>query len=318
MSKIKDSFVIITPVYEDSESASILFQHLFAEFGKQVYILAIDDGSIQNPVEVSIFEKIGLQATLIRLKSNIGHQKSIAVGLNYAAENLKHFENFIVMDSDGEDSPFSVKTILKELNTSNTDIVVAERRKRYESTKFKIFYLVYKLFFWAFVGKKIYFGNFIGLKLSSIKRLTSMRELWLNFAACVLNSKLRIKSCEIDRGERYAGLSRMNFISLTLHGFKALMVFAEDVLVRVGILCSIVAILSILGAFLAIFLKIIGFATPGWFSVALGILFLVFLQTAALTLMSLMLTGVIKSGGNIISYESLIEEVYYAKQATKV
>ena len=36
-------------------------------------------------------------------------------------------------------------------------------------------------------------------------------------------------------------------------------------------------------------------ATPGWFSIAIGILFLVFLQTGTLTLMTLMLSGVIKS-----------------------
>ena len=30
----------------------------------------------------------------------------------------------------------------------------------------------------------------------------------------------------------------MNFVGLALHGFKGLMVFAEDVLVRVGIACA--------------------------------------------------------------------------------
>ena len=88
----------------------------------------------------------------------------------------------------------------------------------------------------------------------------------------------------------------MNFVGLVLHGFKGLMVFAEDVLVRVGIASAFVAVLSIMGSIAAIILKISGFATPGWFSVALGILLLVFLQTGAMTLMMLMLTGVVKSG----------------------
>jgi len=47
---------------------------------------------------------------------------------------------------------------------------------------------------------------------------------------------------------------------------------------------------------IAIVLKAIGFATPGWFSVALGIMLLVFMQTGTLTLMTLMLTGVVRSG----------------------
>ena len=65
-----------------------------------------------------------------------------------------------------------------------------------------------------------------------------MEELWLNLAGCVLTSKLRVKTLDIDRGKRYNGESKMNFVSLTLHGFRALMVFAEDVLVRVGIICA--------------------------------------------------------------------------------
>jgi hypothetical protein len=56
--------------------------------------------------------------------------------------------------------------------------------------------------------------------------------------------------------------------------------------------------------------KLIGFATPGWFSVALGILFLVFLQTGALTLMTLMLTGVVRGGSVVsVSYKEFIESV---------
>jgi hypothetical protein len=74
------------------------------------------------------------------------------------------------------------------------------------------------------------------------------------------------------------------------------MVFAEDVLVRVGLACAGIAALSFLGASLAICLKLVGLSTPGWFSIALGILVLIFLQTGALALMTLMLTGVVRSG----------------------
>lgn len=103
----------------------------------------------------------------------------------------------------------------------------------------------------------------------------------------------------------------MNFVGLALHGFRALMVFGEDVLVRVGIACSLVAFLSISGGVAALILKTIGFATPGWFSLAMGILLLVFLQTAALTLMVLMMSGIVR-GGDIVPeghYLQYIDEV---------
>jgi polyisoprenyl-phosphate glycosyltransferase len=98
---------------------------------------------------------------------------------------------------------------------------------------------------------------------------------------------------------------------LALHGFKALMVFAEDVLVRVGIACVIIAVISVMGAAAAIMLKVLGFSTPGWFSVALGILVLIFMQTGALALMTLMLTGVVRGGTvtTAIAYRDFVEEV---------
>jgi hypothetical protein len=86
------------------------------------------------------------------------------------------------------------------------------------------------------------------------------------------------------------------------------------VLVRVGIICAFVALITIIASLVAIGLKLAGFATPGWFSVALGILLLMFLQTGALTLMTLMLTGVVRAGApNQINYKAYIEQTFNAE-----
>jgi len=145
-------------------------------------------------------------------------------------------------------------------------------------------------------GREISFGNFMALKPVAVRRLVAMQELPIHIAAAVIASKLRRSALQLDRGPRYAGQSKMNFVGLVLHGFKALMVFAEDVLVRVGIACATLASLAILGGFAAVLLKLLGYATPGWFTAAFGILVLMFLQTAALALMSLLLTGVVRGG----------------------
>jgi hypothetical protein len=84
----------------------------------------------------------------------------------------------------------------------------------------------------------------------------------------------------------------MNFVTLTLHGFRALMVFTEDVLVRVSLGCILIAALSVLLALIAVGLKLTGYSSPGWFSVAVGVLVLIFLQTGTISLMTLLLTGV--------------------------
>ena len=308
---INSNLIIITPVYEDAQVATKLFKDI-GEIYNNAYIVAVDDGSINHTLHSRYIEAAGLQGVVITLKKNVGHQRSIAIGLSYVSDNINNSCNIIIMDSDGEDTPTSIQALLKLLKSDNVDVVVAERKSRIETLWFRFFYIVYKRMFRLLSGRNISFGNFMAIKSSSIKRLVAMQELWLHIASCVLMSKLRIKEVALDRGKRYAGKGKTNFIGQVLHGFRALMVFSEDVLVRVGMACASVAALAILGGIAAVTLKIFGFATPGWFSVALGILLLVFLQTGALTLITLMLTGIVKSGTIVsIKYQDFIDTIHH-------
>jgi glycosyltransferase involved in cell wall biosynthesis len=306
-------FAVVMPVYEDQEASTRLFRELFAEYGDRVFVVAVDDGSINQPVHVEAMQSTGLKGVVIRLKRNVGHQRAIAIGINYVADHMPDMACTVVMDSDGEDTPQSIRQLVEPMKSPTIDVVVAQRKSRVETLRFKAFYVVYKTLFQLLTGRKISFGNFMALKPAALKRLAAMQELWMHVAGCVLTSKLRVQSMPIDRGPRYAGKSKMNFVGLALHGFRALMVFAEDVLVRVGIICAFVALITIVASVVAIALKLAGFATPGWFSVALGILLLVFLQTGALTLMTLMLTGVVRAGApNQIDYKAYVEQTFHA------
>jgi hypothetical protein len=318
----KDShslLVIVTPVFEDLEAASKLFKELRQELDSELYIVVVDDGSVKQPIDVSSLRGANLDGVIIKLKRNVGHQRAIAIGLNYVAEWLTDTSQVVVMDSDGEDLPSTIPVMLKALKDPDVDIAVAQRKGRVETIRFRAFYVIYKLIFKILSGRPINFGNFMALKPAAVKRMAAMQELWIHVAACTLSSKLRIVNCPLDRGPRYAGQSKMNFVGLTLHGFKGLMVFAEDVLVRVGIACSIVAALAVVGSGCAIVLKVLNYATPGWFSVALGILLIVFLQTGALTLMTLMLTGVVRGSMVVkVIYQDFVNSVEHANDTAKI
>lgn len=308
-------FAVVMPVYEDKEASTRLLNELFAEYGNRAYVVIVDDGSLHQSVRSTVLSDAGLSGVVIKLKRNVGHQRAIAIGLNYVADHHPDIACTVVMDSDGEDTPQSIRQLVAPLSNPNVDVVVAQRKSRIETIRFKAFYLVYKALFQLLTGRKISFGNFMAIAPTGLKRLVAMQELWMHVAGCVLSSKLRIQTLPLDRGPRYAGKSKMNFVGLALHGFRALMVFAEDVLVRVGMMCALVAGLTISASFLAIGLKLANFATPGWFSVALGILLLVLLQTGALTLMTLMLTGVVRAGApNQIDYRAYIDGVEHVGQ----
>lgn len=306
----KIPLVVVTPVYEDREASAQLFMELANNFGASAFVVVVDDGSVREPVDPDSLRHAGLSGVVIRLRRNIGHQRAIAVGLGFVADELPEADRIVVMDSDGEDRPATIHALLDALRSPQFDVAVAERKSRVETLRFRAFYVLYKIIFGALTGRRISFGNFMALTPGAVKRLSAMHESWTHVAGSVLASKLRLAVVPLDRGARYAGRSKMNFVGLALHGFKALMVFAEDVLVRVGLACVVISVLAVLGALAAVVLKLVGFATPGWFSVALGVLFLVFLQTAALTLMTLMLSGVARGGAVLAdAYRDFVDSV---------
>ena len=311
MSLAAHSVVIVTPVYEDLEASSRLFKELALQFKDEVFVVAVDDGSVRQPLDIICLQDAGIEGVIVRLRRNVGHQRAIAIGLAYVAERIQPEQRVVVMDSDGEDLASSIPGLLEPLSSDQVDVVVAQRASRIETFRFKAFYAVYKRLFSLMTGRAISFGNFMAVKPHALRRLVAMPELSIHVAGSVLASKLRTVASSQHRGPRYAGHSKMNFVGLALHGFKGLMVFAEDVLVRVGIACALIAALSIVGIMAAVLLKLLGFSTPGWFSVALGILVLMILQTGALALMTLMLTGVARASSitPLSSYHDFIDQV---------
>ena len=302
--------LVVTPVYEDVESARFLFKEL-KRCIQDLTIIAIDDGSIYQPIDAEALETLGIKGAVITLRRNLGHQGAIAVGLCYVNAFLpQDYDCVVVMDSDGEDTPESLCELLEGFNSSIADVRVAERKRRNESFKFIQFYRIYKFLFQTLTGKSINFGNFMALKPKAVSRLTAMNEIWIHLAASVIASKLRIEGCKIDRGTRYVGNSKMNFVSLVLHGFKGVMVFSEQVLIRMGGASLIVAIGSAIMILFAVVLKLIDAASPGWFSTVIGSTIAIFLQTGVLTLITLMITGLLRiSTLNQIDFKSFIEEV---------
>ncbi len=253
-------------------------------------IVVVEDGSLLDPVQTSDIADAGLTGEVVRLARNVGHQRAIATGLSYIART--HPEaSVVVMDADGEDTPDVIPELLAALHRDGKDAVVAERRRRSESVGFKAFYLLYRLFFQAVTGHVIRFGNFSALSPVAVRRLVLMPELWLHLASCLIVSRMRIASVPADRGVRYFGRSHMSFVSLALHGMRSMMVFAEAIMVRVGILCGVLAAAA--GSLLAISagLKLADIATPGWYSTASGILVVIVLQAGMLAFLMLMVMG---------------------------
>jgi hypothetical protein len=292
--------VIVMPVFEDRASARFLLRDIAATEGiGRPFVVVVEDGSLRDPMTAADIAEAGLDGEVLHLARNMGHQRAIATGLAHVAQ-AHPGGPVVVMDADGEDEPAAIPALLAALSGNGADAVVAERRRRSEAMAFRAFYVLYRFFFQLVTGRAIRFGNFSAISAATVQRLVLMPELWLHLASSLIVSRMRIASVPTDRGRRYAGTSRMNFVSLSLHGMRSMMVFAEDVVVRVGVMCAALATSSGLLLTASAILKIIGIATPGWYSTASGILVVIMLQAGILAFLMLMVTGATRSGPPVL------------------
>ncbi len=291
--KIAADLIVLMPVYEDRRSASKLIQQLSETVGGRCYVIVVEDGSVDDPVQIADITAAGVAGEVLYLARNMGHQRAIATGLTYIAATFEPAA-VVVMDSDGEDRPDSVPSLLAELHTGRVDAVVARRARRSETLGFRLFYYFYRFIFQILTGRTIRFGNFTALSPVGVRRLAAMQEVWLHLASTLMVSRLRLGFVPTDRGTRYFGRSRMNFVGLALHGMRSMMVFAEDVLVRIVLFCSVIAGTSIVLLATTTTLKFLGFATPGWFSTLSGILIVILFQAGILTFVTLMVAGTMR------------------------
>jgi hypothetical protein len=291
------SIVLITPVLDDWASFKALITEISNQFtGSELnfHVCAIDDGSIKAvdlhriilPSDTCID-----QIEVVHLALNLGHQRAIAVGLCEIVER-EHIDAAIIMDSDGEDRPIDIRTLLSVAQRHPGHIVLAERAKRSETATFRFGYFLYKVLFRVMTGLTINFGNYSLLPRPAVRRLVYMPELWNHLAASVIRSRFPYRTVPTIRGARYHGESSMNLVTLIVHGLSAMSVNTDLIFSRVLLGASLIGVLSAVGiAVVAAIRFLTDAAIPGWATTVAGDLLIILLQTfvtlAAVTLIML-------------------------------
>jgi len=278
---------ILIPVFNDWNCIQQLLIDLerTSRLPKSTKLVIIDDGSTETPAHPPVVGKIPVE--VIRLGSNLGHQRAIAAGLvSIAAE--RNTKAVIIMDSDGEDVPSDCETLYMLHLKNPSAVIVARRGKRRESIWFRTFYALYLRFFHLLTGKRLDFGNFSLLSRGALERFVLMPELWNHYPATIMKSRLNIIRTPLDRGVRFEGKSRMNFIDLVNHGLAGVTVFADIVYTR--LLIWSIAASGFLGTLLVsaiVFRLITEKSLPGWLALAgVAIVIALFQIVAALVVVS--------------------------------
>jgi hypothetical protein len=283
--------LIVTPVFDDW----VAFEELLRDIdrapglkGFRIEVVAVDDASVTEAPSAPFagsYQRIE-SVEVIRLALNLGHQRAVAVGLCYAA---KHADaNYVVvMDSDGEDRPEDIAALIAEAEAQPGAIISAMRAKRSEGFTFRIAYAAYKRIFQVLTGAKIDFGNFCLIPRGRLDALTQNPATWNHLAAAIVRSRIPLRRVATRRGQRYAGKSSMNLVSLVAHGLSAISVYSDLVLVRVVLALLGFAAMTLAGIAGVLAIRLLtDLAIPGWASSVIGNLAIMLFQALLFSLIS--------------------------------
>jgi len=309
-----EHFVIIIPQFNDWEALNLLIEKINADVSPQILqnttLLVVDDCSSTYRSKPFVHFG-GKEIKVMRLYRNLGHQKAIAIGLSYVAEKIPA-DKVIVMDADGEDAPGDINKLVARSLEEPDKIIFAERNKRTENFVFRFFYVIYKMVFKLLTGKVITFGNFSLVPQQRLQNLVRVSEIWNNYPGGVIKSRIPYDSVLTNRAKRLAGESKMNFVSLVLHGLSAISVMIDTTAVRILIFSIFMSGLAVAFIIVIIFLKLIGNATPGWASTLGSTLMILMLQSFLISLFLVFMVLQHRSQQNFIPavhYRDFVEKV---------
>jgi polyisoprenyl-phosphate glycosyltransferase len=274
------------PVYEDWESALELCRNVDCVFrtggSQRVRVLLVDDGSTKSnqPQQLSFAPAALDGISVLSLRRNLGHQRAIAVALAYIQQHGTA-DAIVVMDADGEDKPEDIPKLLAAMADSYSCVsVFARRGRRFETFSFRAFYQLYRIVHRVVTGRDIRFGNFSVLPWAHLETLVVFPELWNHYAATFLKSRLPYVEVRSDRGTRLAGKSKMNFVSLVIHGLSALFANQEVVGTRLLVLNILLIVMLFLGIGAVVGVKLLTqLAIPGWATTTMGLLLVLLAQS---------------------------------------
>ena len=303
---VKKVYCVI-PVFNDWESFTVLLENLnkfqLTLANKYLFsVFVVNDGS----TEESSYNVSEINVTILNLKINVGHQRAIAVGLQYVYNEVNDANFVVVLDSDGEDKPDDISLLLEKAEKeSSKKIIFAQRKKRQESLVFKIGYFFYKNLFTFLTGQKINFGNFSVIPVKILGKVVNQSNIWNHFSGGIIQSKILYDKVLIDRGKRYKGTSKMNLNSLILHGLSSIAVYFDFLSLRILRYSIYGIVICTLSVSYILYQKLFTTnAIPGWASSLILIITGIILQLFSVTLIVLLLQ--LSSRKNITSPNSKI------------
>jgi glycosyltransferase involved in cell wall biosynthesis len=296
---------VVCPSYDDVAAFTVLRERLrevVAASGLSfagIEFVLVDDTGGADP-NARLLDELD-DVTVLDPPFNLGHQRALVFGVRTVSGRLEEDDVVVTLDSDGEDQPEDLPRLLAPLLASGDlrKVVLARRTKRRESIPFRVLYVAFRAVFRLLTGTVVRTGNFAAYRGWTAKHVLRHPYFDLSYSSTFLSLPLELEFVPCERGERYAGRSRMGYGRLIMHGLGMLMPFTDRVAVRALVTFAVTTAAGVGLALAVVCVKLFtDRAIPGWATstlllllvvslVALGnfvVLFVVFSQSRGMSL----------------------------------
>jgi len=273
---------LVIPCYNEGKILPLLRQRLLQSLpamGLAWEVILVDDGSRDNTfAELAALHAADPRFKVLSFSRNFGHQCAVFAGLSRATGDF-----VAVLDADLQDPPEFVATCVAKLK-EGFDVVYAVRRRRKENlfkrAAYAGFYRLLKAI--AEVEIPLDSGDFCVMRQCVVTVLRNMPERDVFVRGLRAWSGFRQVGLEYERAVRAAGETKYPFrklVKLALDGVFAFSSLPLQLAIYLGFISLAV---SLAGAALIIFWKVMNFQifghypseVPGWTSLVCLILFL--------------------------------------------
>lgn len=282
MNKVS-SVSIVVPVYNDQEVIEELLKRLHpvaCSLAEKYEIILVNDGSRDQSWEKLQLVHSQYEGVVIaNLSRNFGQQSAIAAGLS-----LTQYDYIVLMDSDLQDRPEDIPTLLDALLKHNASMAIAQWISRDDKSLKKLvsnlFYQVSERVTEIHIQPKL--GIFRVMKRQVVEELNKFPEKTATTVSLLYYIGSNYVCVPLKRDARFAGKSGYNLrkmLSLTFARIFSFSMFPIRMATYTGFT---IATLSFLVGIILIIRRLCGFVLPGWTSMMVLMLFMFGLNFAFL------------------------------------
>lgn len=282
--KYQQSISVVVPIYNDSEVIHELHRRLrpvMDSITADYEILLVDDGSRDDSwQQMVVVRQADEHVKAVRLSRNFGQQSAIAAGLSLTSKEL-----IVLMDSDLQDRPEDIPTLIDALLADDKATMAIAQWEERKDSRFKL--AVSRLF--QGVSNSITeihtvprLGIFRVMKKSVVEELRNFPEKTATTVSLLYYIGSRYIPVPLKRDARFAGQSGYNLSKMLSLTFARIFSFSMFPIRIVTYLGAFLCIGSMIAALALIIYKLVGNVVAGWTSMMVLMLFLFGLNFAFL------------------------------------